>query len=285
MSAKRWPSTVHSTSRTSASAGRLTAAIAEFGRVIEMAPDFAEGWNKRATAYYLNDELEASVADIQRTLVLEPRHFGALSGMGLIFLQSGDPRGALAAFEAWGIPGLADGNWLVKVDTDSVNGGTLSADPDTYYEVCDDVTDTDTITVEVTAAVGPAADAGPDVTVGDGDADGSETITLDGSASTAGDTAIVSYVWSVGGTQVATGLGSTGYVDTFPSDGTTYYYCAIAQNGVGTAFGGVLQLTTPAAPSVTTDPATGVTASGATIHSRRRPTRSGTRSSPKVRVA
>ena len=43
---------------------------------------------------------ERSVADIQRTLSLEPRHFGAISGMGLIFLERGDPRGALDAFEA-----------------------------------------------------------------------------------------------------------------------------------------------------------------------------------------
>ncbi len=81
-------------------AGDLKAAIALFGEVVESAPRFAEGWNKRATAYYLNDELDASVADIRATLALEPRHFGALSGMGLIFLRTGDARGALAAFEA-----------------------------------------------------------------------------------------------------------------------------------------------------------------------------------------
>ena len=52
-----------------------------------MAEDFAEGWNKRATTYYFNDELEKSLLDIQKTLELEPRHFGAISGMGLIFLE------------------------------------------------------------------------------------------------------------------------------------------------------------------------------------------------------
>ncbi len=82
------------------SAGDLAAAIEMFGQVIGRAPAFAEGWNKRATAYYLNDDLEASVADIRATLALEPRHFGALSGMGLIFIRTGDARGALAAFEA-----------------------------------------------------------------------------------------------------------------------------------------------------------------------------------------
>ena len=79
--------------------GRFDEAIDHFGRIVETAPDYAEGWNKRATAYYLNDELSESVRDIQRTLALEPRHFGAISGMGLIFLERGDPLGALDAFE------------------------------------------------------------------------------------------------------------------------------------------------------------------------------------------
>lgn len=79
--------------------GRLEEAIKRFSEVTEMAPDFAEGWNKRATAYYLNGELAKSMSDIQKTLSLEPRHFGAISGMGLIFLQRGDERAALDVFE------------------------------------------------------------------------------------------------------------------------------------------------------------------------------------------
>ena len=79
--------------------GRLDDAIRHFSTVTEMAPDFAEGWNKRATAYYLNDEPVKSMQDIQRTLELEPRHFGAISGMGLIFLQQGNELAALQAFE------------------------------------------------------------------------------------------------------------------------------------------------------------------------------------------
>jgi len=75
-------------------------AIDIFGQITARAPGFAEGWNKRATAYYLNEDYVASVQDIQTTLALEPRHFGAISGMGLIFLQRGDEVGALAAFEA-----------------------------------------------------------------------------------------------------------------------------------------------------------------------------------------
>ena len=80
--------------------GRLHESIATFGRVIDLAPEFAEGWNKRATAYYLAGELESSIRDVGRTLALEPRHFGALSGLGLIHLAKGDELGALRAFEA-----------------------------------------------------------------------------------------------------------------------------------------------------------------------------------------
>jgi tetratricopeptide (TPR) repeat protein len=73
--------------------------IAIFDRVVTTLPDFAEGWNKRATVHYLNEDYTASVIDIERTLVLEPRHFGAISGMGLIFMARGDEAGALRAFE------------------------------------------------------------------------------------------------------------------------------------------------------------------------------------------
>lgn len=82
------------------SAGRFDEAIDAFDKAVEIAPAFAEGFNKRATAYFLASRLAESVNDIQRTLALEPRHFGALSGMGLIFMRQGDERGALAAFEA-----------------------------------------------------------------------------------------------------------------------------------------------------------------------------------------
>ena len=67
--------------------------------IVTIFPEYAEGWNKRATVYWLKDDLGASMKDIQRTLALEPRHFGAISGMGLIFLGRGDQTGALQAFE------------------------------------------------------------------------------------------------------------------------------------------------------------------------------------------
>lgn len=79
--------------------GEHAAAVEQFTAVLKRAPGFPEAWNKRATAYFLLDEMAASVADIERTLSLEPRHFGALSGLGLIFLSRGDRQGALSAFE------------------------------------------------------------------------------------------------------------------------------------------------------------------------------------------
>ncbi len=73
----------------SMNSGRLKQALAYFTRVTDIAPEFAEGWNKRATvAYYLGD-YELSVRDIRKTLALEPRHFGALSGLAMIYEAEG----------------------------------------------------------------------------------------------------------------------------------------------------------------------------------------------------
>jgi len=79
--------------------GRFAEALEVLDAVVEARPQFAEGWNRRATVHYMARDYAASMADIQRTLVLEPRHFGALSGMGLIFKATGDPEAALSAFE------------------------------------------------------------------------------------------------------------------------------------------------------------------------------------------
>ncbi|MGB0631557.1 MAG: tetratricopeptide repeat protein [Alphaproteobacteria bacterium] len=80
--------------------GRNEEALAEFTRATDAQPDFAEAWNKRATVNYLLGRYDASVLDIHKTLELEPRHFGALSGLGLINLALGREREALKAFEA-----------------------------------------------------------------------------------------------------------------------------------------------------------------------------------------
>jgi tetratricopeptide (TPR) repeat protein len=66
--------------------------------LIEHAPDFAEAWNKRATVNYITGKLDRSLSDIDKVLELEPRHFGALSGLGMIRRDRGDERGALEAF-------------------------------------------------------------------------------------------------------------------------------------------------------------------------------------------
>ena len=79
--------------------GNFEAALKVFDKVVELAPDFAEGWNKRATVHYLLDNLKASLADIERTLKLEPRHFGALAGRGLVLIKRDNLEQALAAFE------------------------------------------------------------------------------------------------------------------------------------------------------------------------------------------
>ncbi|MBM3518968.1 MAG: tetratricopeptide repeat protein [Alphaproteobacteria bacterium] len=81
------------------SRGRFAPAIALFNALVERAPDFAEAWNKRATLYYLIGEYEFAATDIQRTIEREPRHFGALSGLGMIYLQWSDKARALKAFE------------------------------------------------------------------------------------------------------------------------------------------------------------------------------------------
>ncbi len=75
-------------------------ALERFDRLVARSPNFAEAWNKRATLYYLMGDYLDSVADIQKTLALEPRHFGALSGLGLIFMAIGKPEPAIESFEA-----------------------------------------------------------------------------------------------------------------------------------------------------------------------------------------
>ena len=66
--------------------------------ILEHSPDFSEAWNKRATVNYVVGRLDQSLADINKVLSLEPRHFGALSGLGMIRRDKGDELGALEAF-------------------------------------------------------------------------------------------------------------------------------------------------------------------------------------------
>jgi tetratricopeptide (TPR) repeat protein len=74
------------------------AAVDTFTKVIQRRPDFAEGWNKRATAYFLMGEHEKSLKDCDEVMKRNPAHFGALAGYGQIYLQLDQPERALAYF-------------------------------------------------------------------------------------------------------------------------------------------------------------------------------------------
>lgn len=79
--------------------GDTVTALKIFDAIVRKAPNFAEGWNKRATVYYMMGNYEASLADIDHTLELEPHHFGALSGLGLVNIGLDRDEAALDAFE------------------------------------------------------------------------------------------------------------------------------------------------------------------------------------------
>ena len=78
--------------------GETTLAVGHFSALIDHAPEFAEGYNGRATAYFQMGKYGLSLEDIRRTLELNPRHFGAMSGLALILEEIGEPK---AALEAW----------------------------------------------------------------------------------------------------------------------------------------------------------------------------------------
>ena len=79
--------------------GDFVHAEALFTDIITQDPTFAEAWNKRATLYYFQGKLDLSRSDIAQTLLLEPRHFGALSGLGMIELSLGNYEQALRAYQ------------------------------------------------------------------------------------------------------------------------------------------------------------------------------------------
>ena len=73
-------------------------AIKLLNAVIDIKPDFVEAWNRRATIYYTKKDFGSALADINQVLAREPRHFGALSGLGIILQELGDDKRALDIF-------------------------------------------------------------------------------------------------------------------------------------------------------------------------------------------
>lgn len=80
--------------------GRIDVAMGAFNEAIKRHPEFAEAWNKRATLKFFTGDLKGSVADCANVLKLEPRHYGALSGLGMIYMALEDWAGAIHWLEA-----------------------------------------------------------------------------------------------------------------------------------------------------------------------------------------
>jgi tetratricopeptide (TPR) repeat protein len=79
--------------------GNYPVSLALLDRIVALQPQWAEGWNKRATARYLSGDAEGAMADIAETLRRDPRHLGALAEMGMILEDSGRQDDALRAYE------------------------------------------------------------------------------------------------------------------------------------------------------------------------------------------
>ena len=92
--------------------------------VVEIKPDYAEAWNRRATLHFMNKDFNRSIVDIRQVLAREPRHFGALAGLGMILQEIGDDKRALEIFRRAldihpHLPRISD---LVKQLTEKVDG-------------------------------------------------------------------------------------------------------------------------------------------------------------------
>ncbi len=80
--------------------GHLHAALEHLDDLVRLEPDFAEGWNARATVHYYLGNYSESREDIAETLLREPRHYGALSGLGLVFMAQREPAAALRSYRS-----------------------------------------------------------------------------------------------------------------------------------------------------------------------------------------
>jgi tetratricopeptide (TPR) repeat protein len=105
-------------------AQQMDVALKLLDAIIKLRPDWTEAWNRRATLYYLKNDYGRSLADVQQVLAREPRHFGALAGLGMIMQDLGDERHALEAFrKALAInPHLEKVPDLVKTLSEKVEG-------------------------------------------------------------------------------------------------------------------------------------------------------------------
>lgn len=99
-------------------------AIKLLDSVVKLKPDYVEGWNRRATLHFLQNDYEKSLLDIREVLAREPRHFGALAGLGMIMQEYGDEKRALDAYrKALEInPHLSNVPDRVKTLTEKVEG-------------------------------------------------------------------------------------------------------------------------------------------------------------------
>lgn len=113
-----------SRAKTAMDAQKMDIALKLLDSVIKLRPDYTEAWNRRATLYYLKNDYVHSMQDIQQVLIREPRHFGALVGLGMILQEVGDEKHALDAFrKALAInPHLEKVPDMVKSLTEKVEG-------------------------------------------------------------------------------------------------------------------------------------------------------------------
>ena len=84
---------------TAIKAKKYEQALKFLNAVIDLAPDYAEGWNRRAYVFYKQNDYRQAVGDLRRVLALDPNHFKALDGLGSILRTTGDDAGALKVFE------------------------------------------------------------------------------------------------------------------------------------------------------------------------------------------
>lgn len=103
----------------------LDTALTFLNDLVRLAPDYAAGWNRRATIYFLRDEYGRALQDIAHTLALAPRHYGAWAGLGIILDRLGDEKGALHAYRRAieihpHLPGAAEGIRKLTLEVEGV---------------------------------------------------------------------------------------------------------------------------------------------------------------------